>query len=190
MPFTPFHWGPSSWIGLLFFRFINIGAFLVGSVIIDIEPFCVLFFKLNYPLHGFLHSYLGSTIIAIFTAWLYYYFKTIINKFWQPFKLAQNSSFLSIFFSCLLGVYLHVLLDSFIYQDIKPFFPASIKPFYGKIPSSIIYSFCSLSFIIGGLLYFKKITTGKWKLLFKVLSVIALTATLLFVVVMYANINK
>ena len=98
MPFTPFHWGPSSWLGLLLFRFINIGAFLAGSVIVDIEPLLVMLFNFDYPLHGFLHSYIGGTIIAtLFSIW-YYRFKARINHVLARFRIAQDKFFFSNFY--------------------------------------------------------------------------------------------
>lgn len=64
MPFTPFHFGPGLLIGLVF-SFIDFPTFLIASLIVDIEPFLVLFFNFNYSLHGFFHSFLGGTIIAL-----------------------------------------------------------------------------------------------------------------------------
>ena len=60
MPLTPFHWGPSSWIGIIFFKIFDFPTLFVSSVIVDIEPLCVILFNLNYPLHGFFHSFLGG----------------------------------------------------------------------------------------------------------------------------------
>lgn len=181
MPFTPFHWGPSSWLGLLFFRFINVGAFLAASVIVDIEPFCVLVFNLEYPLHSFLHSYLGSTIIATLFSLVYYRLRHQINKVLKFFRIAQDSSLPVIFFSCLLGVYFHIFLDSFLYTDIKPFFPLTMNPQYGLISSPLMYLFCSTSFLIGGLFYVTMLSKGKWKNFFKVSSAIAFIG---FIIVM------
>jgi hypothetical protein len=65
MPFTSYHLGPGLMVGLLFLNFIDFPTFLVASVIVDIEPFIVLFFNLDYPLHGFFHSFLGGTIVAL-----------------------------------------------------------------------------------------------------------------------------
>lgn len=50
MPFTPYHLGHGSLIGLSLFRIFDFPALLTASVIVDIEPFSVLFFNLNYPL--------------------------------------------------------------------------------------------------------------------------------------------
>ena len=70
MPFTPLHLGPALLFGLLFLGFIDFPTFLVANVIVDIEPFLVLALNLNYPLHGFFHSFLGGTLIAILLAFI------------------------------------------------------------------------------------------------------------------------
>jgi len=53
---------------------------LIASVIVDIEPFFVLFFNMPYPLHGFLHTFLGSSILAILIAIVCYHLKNPIQK--------------------------------------------------------------------------------------------------------------
>ena len=65
MPFTPYHLGPGLFVGLLFLSFIDFPTFLIASVIVDVEPFLVLTLNLNYPLHGFFHSFLGGTLVAL-----------------------------------------------------------------------------------------------------------------------------
>ena len=43
MLFTPYHFGPGLLIGLVFLSFIDIPTFLTANLIVDIEPFLVLF---------------------------------------------------------------------------------------------------------------------------------------------------
>jgi hypothetical protein len=179
MPFTPFHWGPSSWIGLLGFRYLNLAAFLIASVIVDVEPFCVLVFNLNYPLHGFLHSFLGGTTVAIILSVILYRLRQPLNKIMNTIKLSQNSSFGIILLSCLSGVYFHVFLDAFLYTDIKPFYPTQMNPLYGWVSSQLMYLFCGASFLLGGLLYAVRLSKGKIKIVVKVLCSIAFTCFLI-----------
>jgi len=68
MPFTLFHLGPGLLFGLLLFSYVDPPAFLVASVVIDIEPFLVLSLNLDYPVHGYLHTFLGGTIVAFLLA--------------------------------------------------------------------------------------------------------------------------
>ncbi len=110
MPFTPLHWGPSSWIGLLLIKVFDFPTLLVASVIVDIEPFCVFVFNAPWELHGFLHTFLGGSIVAILTAIILYFLREPIRKVMTVFKLAQYSSFEKILWTSFFGVYLHLLL--------------------------------------------------------------------------------
>lgn len=153
MPLTPFHWGPSSWIGLALFKIFDFSTLLVASVIVDIEPFCILLFNLNYPLHGFWHSFLGGSILAILIAVILYLLRAKIKKIMAIFKLAQDSSFKKILWTSFFGVYFHILLDSFIHRDVKLFYPLETNPFFGLFSPQQIYLFCGLSFFLGILFY-------------------------------------
>jgi len=161
MPFTPFHLGPSSWIGLILFKIFDFSTLLISSVVVDIEPFCVLFFNLDYPLHGFFHSFLGGSIAAVLTAIILYYLKDRIKKIMATFKLVQDSSFKKILWTSFFGVYFHLFLDAFLYKDMKPFYPFGENPFFGLFSSQQVYLFCSLSFLIGILFYLVRLVIIK-----------------------------
>ncbi|XOB46417.1 MAG: metal-dependent hydrolase [Candidatus Nealsonbacteria bacterium] len=157
MPLTPFHWGPSSWIGLLLFKILDFPTLLIASVIVDIEPFCVLFLNLNYPLHGFFHSFLGGSILAVLAAIILYLLKGKIKKIMAIFKIPQDSSFKKILWTSFFGVYFHLLLDSFLYKEMNPFYPFENNPFFGLFSLQQIYLFCALSFLVGILFYLIKL---------------------------------
>ena len=128
MPFTPYHLGPALFIGLLFLDFIDFPTFLVASVIVDVEPFLVLTFNLDYPLHGFFHSFLGGTLLAVPLALIMYKIRGRLSPVMSFFKLDQKISFKRILAASLSGVYIHILLDSRMYTDIQPFYPSSYNP--------------------------------------------------------------
>lgn len=153
MPFTPFHWGPSSVIGFLFYRRLHFLAFLIANVIVDIEPLLVLIFKIDYPLHGFFHSFLGASFVAMVLAYVLHKLQPVMAVFTRPFRLEQTFSFAGLLAVCLLGVYFHVFLDSFLYKDIQPFFPSGWNPFYNKISHWWMYVLCTGSFMVSSILY-------------------------------------
>ena len=153
MPFTPFHIGPSAWMGLLLFKILDFPSLLIASIIVDIEPVCVLVFNLNYPMHGFFHSFLGSSIIAVLNAILMHSLRDSVKELMRAFKLEQDSSFKKILWTSFFGVYFHILLDSPLYNDIKPFYPSNDNPFYGIFSSQQIYHFCTFSFLIAIIFY-------------------------------------
>lgn len=161
MPITPFHWGPSSWLGLLLFKIFDFSALLIASVIVDIEPFCIIFFDLGYPVHRFFHTFLGGSIAAVLTAVILYLLRRQVKKIMAIFRLAQDSSFKKILWTSFFGVYFHIFLDSFINKDMKPFYPLEANPLLGLFTPLQIYLFCGLSLLAGILLYLIKLATTK-----------------------------
>ena len=155
MPFTLFHLGPGLLLGLLLLGYIDFPTFLVGSVIVDVEPFLVLTLNLNYPLHGFLHSFLGGTLLAFILAVAMSRLRRTFSPLMSFLKLEQKLSFESVLSASLFGIYLHILLDSPLYSDIRPFYPLSFNPLLS--PSIFvgfeIHMLCALSFIGGGIVY-------------------------------------
>ncbi len=174
MPFTPFHLGPTLCIGLLLFKLLDIGAFVLATIIIDIEPFSVLVFRLNYPLHGFFHSFLGGTIAGLIFSIVFYRFKNTMSKIMNVVAFSQNYSFRKIFWSCIAGIYFHIILDAFIYIDIKPFYPFTANPLYGVFSAYEIYLFCALSFIFAAIFYLVYLFRVKTKIFFKFATVFIL----------------
>lgn len=153
MPFTPYHFGPSSWIGLLLMKVFDMPSLIISCVIVDIEPFLVLSFKLNYPLHGYAHTFLFGALIAFLLAMVIYKLKRYIIAVTAVFKLSQDSAFLTIIYTSIFGVYSHVVLDSMLYADIKPFWPLDANPFLNVLTARQVYGFCLISFIPGIILY-------------------------------------
>lgn len=161
MPLTPFHLGPALFFGILLFGYIHFPTFLISSVIVDIEPFLVLLFNLNYSLHGFLHSFLGGSLVAIILSLLMIRIGGKIQKVAKLFKLEQKCSNRNIWFASFSGIYLHILLDSPLYVDIKPFYPLDFNPFYNILTGVEIYSLCALLFLGGFIIYLYKLIKGK-----------------------------
>jgi hypothetical protein len=154
MPLTPFHWGPGSWIGLVLFKRIDFPTFLAGCVVLDIEPFLVIVLGLDSRLHGYSHTFLFGSLIALILAYVMFKLKRPVQKIMTFFKLQQNLGFSSFVISALLGAWSHILLDAPLYSDIRPFFPLTANPLYQVLSHNTIYGFCSLSFILGLFAYF------------------------------------
>jgi membrane-bound metal-dependent hydrolase YbcI (DUF457 family) len=155
MPFTPYHFGPALFFGLLFLSFIDFPTFLVANVIVDIEPFLVLALNLNYPLHGFFHSLLGGTLVGVLLALIMHRIRDKFSPLLSFFRLEQEVSFKSILVASLLGIYIHILLDSRIYTDIQPFYPSNYNPLLttGILAGLDSYIICIWSFFGAILIY-------------------------------------
>jgi membrane-bound metal-dependent hydrolase YbcI (DUF457 family) len=153
MPFTPFHLGPGLFVGLLLLSFIDLPTFLVASVIVDVEPLLILVFRLPYPLHGFFHSFLGGTLLAVPLALVMYRIRGKFSSLMSFFKLEQKTSFKRILVAALAGVYLHILLDSLIYSDIQPFYPSEANPLLNNAVFDDPYLFCVWCFVGAAIIY-------------------------------------
>jgi len=143
---TPFHLGP----GLILTKYFNFFGVMIGSIILDLEPFYNLFIKKSYPLHGTFHSFLGGILGAFFTVLLILPFKSKLKK-WSSKYLEQNFTIKALFSSALLGVWAHILFDSFINIDMAPFWPLKGNPYLGLISLKATYSIALLMGVVGAL---------------------------------------
>ena len=155
MPFTPFHLGPALGLGLPLRKYVHVPTFIVANVILDVEPFLVLQFGLNYPLHGYLHTFLASLFVGLLLGYAMF----ILERFAQPFYktlLLETSSSLNLKVFLLsgdLGTGLHVLLDSPLYVDIQPFYPLTTNPLHNPALAIEVYSLCVWMGIFGIIWY-------------------------------------
>ncbi len=157
MPLTPFHLGPAMLFGLLLFSYIDFPTFIIANVILDIEPLLNLYFNIGNNMHGFFHSFIGASIIALIISPIMFYLRKPMKKLLESFGLKQKTSFKKILLASLFGVYLHVFLDSFLYSDIKPFFPSAYNPIYDMLPYNEIINFCIFSLFASIFLYIYKL---------------------------------
>ena len=162
MPLNPFHLGPALFFGLILFRYVNLPSFLAANVIVDLEPFFVLLFGLDYPLHGFFHSFLGGSLAALALFFVMWKVNAPVQKVMGFFGLRQDTDVRSVGIGCFLGVYFHILLDCFLYTDIMPFYPSDFNPVYGGFSGYEVYLFCAASFVLGVLWYGYKVALKKF----------------------------
>jgi len=158
VPFTPFHLGPALLLGMALLTVLDLPALLVASVAPDVEPFAVLnLHVVGGPAHGFLHTYLGSSFLALLVASVLYSLRGILDRVVASFRISQRTSFKKILLASFVGVYSHVALDSFLYEEMVPFYPFGGNPFLGALSAfdsyRVIYGFCSVAFLLGVVLY-------------------------------------
>jgi len=160
MPLTPFHIGPGLFIPLLLFNIVDLPTFLIASVILDIEPVLVLSLNLQYPVHGFLHTFLGGSIVAFF---LVVVVMIKARKLFSPamsfFKLEQKWSFTTILVAAFSGIYLHLFLDAQMHADMQPFYPLTMNPFLDQssLAGLMPTIFCVWCFIGAVMFYFVRL---------------------------------
>ncbi|MBS7615348.1 hypothetical protein KEJ18_06440 [Candidatus Bathyarchaeota archaeon] len=156
MPLTPFHIGPGLFIPLLLFNIIDLPTFLIASVVLDIEPFIVLSLNLNYPIHGFFHTFLRGSIVALLLAFFMVKARKMFSPFMSIFKLYQKWLNKTIFSASFSGIYLHLFLDAQMHRDMQPFFPLATNQFLNESPLAGLMPeiFCVWCFIGAVLFYF------------------------------------
>ncbi len=158
MPFTPFHLGPALGIGLPLRKYLHVPTFIIGNIIIDIEPFLVLVLGLKYPLHGYLHTFIGASLIGILIGCVMYILDRSFHTLWKSLKLIENYyRTRNYLMAGVVGTILHVLLDSPLYYDIKPLYPLLTNPFYDPELTVLIYELCIFLGVIGFLFYINNI---------------------------------
>ncbi|PLY07779.1 MAG: hypothetical protein C0625_04225 [Arcobacter sp.] len=155
MPFTPFHMGPGILIKAILQSSFSLMVFGWSQIIMDIQPLFVLINGSGY-LHGFSHTYLGCTLLAIFSALSGKYLSELGLKLIglsksPPIKISWRVAFISAFIGC----FSHVLLDSIMHTDVQPFSPFFLNnDLFSILTVSELHKLCLYSGLGGGMLFY------------------------------------
>jgi len=160
MPFTPYHFGPAGFIGLLFKKRVDIPAFLLVNVAIDIEPLIILTRHLDHP-HRFCHTFLGATAVAIALAVFLYPLRNLLKKIMNLLRLPYQPTFLKILTWSILGAWFHILIDSLTHGDMKPFWPSKAKPLLRLIAYDDVKTLCLAFWLAAIILLLLNFITAK-----------------------------
>ena len=167
MPFTPFHLGPALAIGLPFRKYMHAPTFIVANVILDIEPLLVVYFGLDYPLHGYLHTLLLAFIVGLFLGYVMFNLERFMQPFYRKVKLETSNTLRlkSFLLAGFFGTALHVLFDAVLYADIQPFFPLSANPMLNlSLSGSLgVYVLCIWLGIFGIIYYVALLAYSMYK---------------------------
>jgi hypothetical protein len=131
MPITPFHFGPAAAIKAAAPRHFSFTMFVFTNVVIDVEP---LYFMLieDWPMHRFLHTYLGATIAAVACFFVGRPICSWALRLWNSRLDAAQARWLGVetriaalpaLTGALIGGWSHVLLDSLMHPDMAPLSP-------------------------------------------------------------------
>lgn len=155
MPFTPFHMGPGIAIKALLQGSFSLMVFGWSQIVMDIQPLVVLVTGEGH-LHGFSHTYVGATLLALFSAVTGKYLSEVglhvlgLNRTWQV-----TISWWVTVLSAFIGTYTHVFLDSIMHTDVQPFYPLSLSnQFHGLLSVGALHKLCLYSGAVGGIVYF------------------------------------
>lgn len=128
MPFTPYHFGPSGFVGLLLRRWLDVPVFVLANVLIDMEVAADPFFQPGWPVHRMWHFHtllVGGAVGVIFglAAYSIKPLRRLSEKSMAAAGLPVRATLLSMVLAGLLGVWLHVFIDSFYHYDVQIFWP-------------------------------------------------------------------
>ncbi len=132
-----------------------------SQIIMDIQPLIVLMSGEGH-LHGFSHTYVGASLLAIFSGLTGKYLSELGLKilrldFSFPIHISWTVSFASAFVGC----FSHVFLDSIMHADVEPFFPITLQnDLIGIISVQALHKFCLYSGLLGVALFYG---IGYWK---------------------------
>lgn len=149
MPFTPYHFGPSGFVGLVFRKYLDLPVFVLANVIVDIE----VLLADSWPVHKYAHTLLGGIAVGLIWAIAAYPIRPIFRKIMNLFRLSYNSSFIKMVISGILGTWMHVIIDAIYHRDVKIFAPHNAKPLYNLLSKNNVKTACLAFFVAALILY-------------------------------------
>jgi uncharacterized membrane protein YfcA len=123
MPFTPYHFGPSAFVGLVFRKWLDIPVLVLANVIVDIEVLVIYLFRLGYPAHRYCHTLLVGAVLGILWGAAAYPLRRLFGRLMQLIRIPYQTGFLKMLISGVLGVWLHVFIDGLYHFDTHIFWP-------------------------------------------------------------------
>lgn len=155
MPFTPIHMGPGILFKALLQSSFSLMVFGWTQIVMDLQPLFVILTGEGH-LHGFSHTYIGATLLALLSALSGKHLSEFGLKILgmtkeKPITILWFVAFLSAF----IGSYSHVLLDSIMHTDVEPFYPLmTINHFYGMMSIEALHKLCLYSGLFGTAIYY------------------------------------
>lgn len=150
MPITPYHFGPSGFLGLALRKWLDIPVFVLANVVVDIE---VLFNHNHWPVHGYSHTLLGGAAVGAIWGIAAYPLRHFFEKIMQMLRIPYQTSLWKMAVSGVLGVWFHVVIDAIYHWDVRIFWPNKAKPLYGLISQGWIKAICVAFFFAALILY-------------------------------------
>jgi hypothetical protein len=157
VPITPFHFGPGLLCGVLVEA--SLGAFVATTVVIDCESGYHLLSG-HYPVHRFLHTLVGATLVATAIAVLFG-----AAELWQRRHRGTNPDGTQRSEAPLAGIaagaaaaaWSHVLLDGVMHADVRPFAPWSdANPLLGALPLAWLHLACVAAAVLAVLIFLRQ----------------------------------
>jgi len=126
MPYTPYHFGPSSLIGLILRRWVDIPVFVLVNMAIDIEIFVA---ELWHP-RGFGQRYVHTLLLGAAAGILWgivaYFFRGYFKWIMDKIQISYKTNIRKMIFSGIFGAWVHILIDALYQSDVMLFWPSRL----------------------------------------------------------------
>ncbi len=124
MPVTPYHFGPSGFLGLLFRKWIDLPVFVLANVAVDIEVLVIILLNLGLPRHRYAHTLVFGAVVGALWGLAAYPCRVAFVRCMRFIRLPYQTSLRKMILSGILGVWLHVIIDSLYHADVRLSWPA------------------------------------------------------------------
>ncbi|MHC4738981.1 MAG: metal-dependent hydrolase [Planctomycetota bacterium] len=153
MPYTPYHFGPSGFVALVFKKYIDIPVFVLANVVVDVEVLVISMLGLGWPIHRYAHTLLIGALAGAIWALAAYPLRHLLKKIMTILRLPYRTSLRRMLISGVLGVWLHVLVDSVYHYDVRLFWPGRIRPLYEILTKQQVKTICLGFFVLAFIEY-------------------------------------
>jgi membrane-bound metal-dependent hydrolase YbcI (DUF457 family) len=156
VPITPFHFGPGALFHGVAPRRVSFIAFMAANCITDVESIYNVL-RGNFPIHRFLHTFVGAALTAAMTIALFLFMRRLSRRVSLPNWFEWQQLTLSpVIVGALLGSYSHIVLDGIMHADMRPFAPWSdANPFLHAISLGTLHWGCIIAAVVGVLIWLK-----------------------------------
>jgi membrane-bound metal-dependent hydrolase YbcI (DUF457 family) len=141
MPFTPYHFGPNGFVGLVFKKWLDLPAFILVNIIIDFE----VLFNTDQFAHRVWHFHtllVGGIVGAAFGLALFP-FRSIFEWLMSVLRLSYKPTFLKMMLGGLLGAWFHVAIDGIYHWDVQMFWPnRNYRPLWNLLSQPQVRYIC------------------------------------------------
>jgi hypothetical protein len=136
----------------------SLTVFGFAQIAMDVEPLLHML-RGEGIRHGLSHTFLGATLIAVFSVLVGRPLCQLLLNSWRPdpadrfqtwLRGPGRITWLAAVGAAFLGTYSHVLLDSMIHGDVRPFAPfAECNPLQGLVPFGAMHLLCVGTALLG-----------------------------------------
>jgi membrane-bound metal-dependent hydrolase YbcI (DUF457 family) len=153
MPITPYHFGPSAFLGLTFRKWLDVPVFVLANVVVDIEVLVVSLLGFGWPVHRYCHTLLFGAVVGALWGVAAYPLRHFFEKIMQMLRIPYQTNLWKMAVSGVLGVWLHVVIDAIYHWDVQIFWPSKAKPLWQLINQGQVKAICVAFFFAALILY-------------------------------------